>query len=134
VEKDFDGWFSYHATLENKEPPIRGFNEGDVWRCILGHNIGHEIGGKSKFYWRPVLILRKFSPDFAIGVPLSKSSNRRPFHIPVELQDAKGLKKKSYLVINQIRALDARRLQRLLMRLSPEELLYARTAVIEMLE
>ncbi len=134
-EKDFEGWFSYALELENKEPPRRGFQEGEVWRCALGHNVGHELDGKSKRYWRPVLILQKFSPDFFLGVPLSKSSNQRPFHIPVSIPDtAKGLKgKKSYLVINQLRAMDARRLQQLLTQLSPEALRYARTAIIEML-
>lgn len=135
AEKDFEGWCAFKADLESKEPPKRGFNEGEIWRCTLGHNVGHELDGKSKLYWRPVLVLRKFSPDFFIGVPLSRTRTISPFHIPVALPDAKEIKgKKSYLVINQVRAMDARRLKQLLVRLSPEDLLYARTAVIQMLE
>ena len=127
-EKDFAGWFAHQIKLEQESPPYRGFEEGQVWRCAIGHNIGHELDGRSKLYWRPVLVLRKFSPAHLLGVPLTRSANKLPFRIPVLLRGRKG-----YAVLDQVRSLDARRLRYLHGTLSPEELQLIRERLIALI-
>ncbi len=129
MNKDFQGWGDYQQKLEGSDKPLRPFQEGQVWRCATGHNIGIEIDGKSRRYWRPVIIVRKFNDEFFIGVPLTSSSKNRPFHIPVEVKGKNG-----YAVVNQLRALDARRLQQYLSTLSAGDLKAVRSAVINLFE
>ena len=128
-EKDFAGWFAHQVELEHERPPHRGFEEGQVWRCAIGHNVGHELDGRSKRYWRPVLVLRKFSPAHLLGVPLTRSANQQPFRIPLVFRG-----RKSYAVLDQVRSLDARRLRQWLGELSPEEVRVIREGLIALVE
>ena len=129
MSKDFQGWGDYQQELESRDKPRRPFQEGQVWRCAIGHNIGTEIDGKSRRYWRPVIVIRKFYDEFLIGVPLTSSSNKRPFHIPVTVKGKNG-----YAVVNQLRSLDARRLQQYLATLTAREFEAVRSAVTDIFE
>lgn len=128
-EKDFAGWFAHQIELERGGPPRRGFTEGEVWRCALGHNVGHELDGRSRRYWRPVLVLRKLSPAHLLGVPLTGSANQQPFRVPLMFRGKKG-----YAALDQVRSLDARRLQQRLGALSPEELRLIREELIALVQ
>ena len=114
--KDFRGWGDYQVKLEGRAYPTRPFAEGQVWRCALGHNVGSEMDGKSRRYWRPVLIIRKFHEGFFVGVPLTSSAKGRPHHVSVTVKGKAG-----YAVVSQLRAMDARRLQQYLAKLEPDE-------------
>lgn len=127
--KDFQGWNEYQQQLEAKTKPRKAFLEGQVWRCAIGHNTGTEIDGKSKRYWRPVIIVRKFYDQFFIGVPLTSSAKDRSYHIPITV---KG--KTSYAVVNQLRALDPKRLQQHLATLEPHDFEAIRIATQKLFE
>lgn len=129
MNKDVEGWGSYQQELEERSKPRRPFLEGQVWRCAIGHNVGTEIDGKSQRYWRPVIIIRKFYDEFFIGVPLTSSSKNRPLYIPVAIKN-----KPSYAVVTQLRALDARRLQQYICRLTDAEVKAVHSAVINLFE
>jgi len=124
MTKDFRGWANYQQELEQRDTPRRPFQEGQVWRCAIGLNIGVELDGKSRRYWRPVIIVRKFYATFFIGVPLTSSAKNRPYHIPLTVKGKGG-----YAVVNQLRAMDARRLQQYLCTLAPDEFEAVRSAV-----
>jgi mRNA interferase MazF len=98
-----------------------------VWWCTIGHNIGHELDGRSKLYWRPVLVLRKLSLVHLLGVPLTRSTNKLPHRIPLFFRGKKG-----YVAVDQVRSLDARRLRQLLGVLSPEELRLVRQKLVSL--
>lgn len=130
MNKDVQSWGDYQQELEKRSKPRRPFQEGQVWRCAIGHNVGAEIDGKSQRYWRPVVIIRKFYDEFFIGVPLTSTFKKNlPFHIPVTIKD-----KKSYAVVTQLRALDARRLQQYICRLADTEAEAVHSAVLDVFE
>ena len=127
--KDFQGWNEYQQHLEEKTKPLKPFLEGQVWRCAIGYNTGNEIDGKSRRYWRPVIVLRKFYDELFIGVPLTRSPRGQDYHLPLEF---KG--QKSYAVVNQLRAMDPRRLQQHLGTLTGTDFERVRQAVQELFE
>lgn len=45
--------------------------EGEIRWCRLGMNIGSETQGKGSYFERPVLILKKFSRDVFLGIPVT---------------------------------------------------------------
>jgi mRNA-degrading endonuclease toxin of MazEF toxin-antitoxin module len=70
VEKDFDRWNELKKNL-NSGASIGHVHEREVWWCSIGLNIGSEQDGKNELFERPVLILRKFSRETVLAVPLS---------------------------------------------------------------
>ncbi len=52
-------------------PSIPYFNEGEVWFCKLGKNIGSEQDGGGTDLLRPVVIVRKHNKDLFTGIPLT---------------------------------------------------------------
>ena len=102
--KDFDSWNKTKQNLDAKES-LPTFAEREVWWCSVGANIGFEIFGKSKVFTRPVLVVRKFGPSTFLGVPLTTSKKKGYYRVPYKLQDKDG-----FLLLDQIRAYDARRL------------------------
>lgn len=116
MSKNHDGWNIRKKQLETrKETPQ--FNEGDIWWCHLGHNIGHEQDGKEgkeKKFDRPVLVVKRFSAGMFWGVALTtqrpdftKPSARFYHQISYD-----GLKegKESYVILSQLRVLSSKRL------------------------
>ena len=57
--KDFISWLSIKTKIDGLKhsPPL--FNEGEIWWCSIGENVGMEISGKGSYFRRPVLIIRK---------------------------------------------------------------------------
>jgi len=58
--KDFRGWMKLKEKLHYRKT-LRSFNDGDIWWCGLGENVGSEICGKGKEFLRPVVIVKKLS-------------------------------------------------------------------------
>lgn len=84
--KDFDKWNIKKKLIhfnENK-PPL--FKERDIWWVSIGVNIGFEEDGKNQNYVRPVLVIKKFSRDFFLGVPMSTKLKNNIYYIPVSLR------------------------------------------------
>ena len=127
MSKDFQSWSDYQRELEDENRPRTPFLEGHVWRCAIGLNTGVEMDGKSRRFWRPVIIVRKFYDEYFIAVPLTSSSKNRDYHIPVTVKGKKG-----YAVVDQIRMMDARRLQQYMARLEPAEFETVRDAVLNL--
>jgi mRNA-degrading endonuclease toxin of MazEF toxin-antitoxin module len=71
IIKNFLDWFSLKPTLDNRnhKPPL--VEEGNIWWCHLGKNIGTEINGKSVQFTRPVIIFKKISRFTFLVVPAS---------------------------------------------------------------
>lgn len=80
-------------------------NNGDVWWCGIGENVGVEINGKSNRFSRPVLILKKLSKFGFMGVPLSSQPHEGSWYIPFVFQD-----KRQVAVVAQARVMSVSRL------------------------
>lgn len=85
--KDFDGWINLKKNMDalSKMPTI---NEGEVWWCGIGTNVGVEISGKSRRYSRPVLILKKLSKHGFMGIPLTSKRKHGSWFVNFEFLDA----------------------------------------------
>ena len=94
---------------------------GDIWLAHLDPTVGHEQGGR-----RPVVVvssngLHSLPIDMVVVVPLTGQD--RELIIQPRIYGAEsGLSRMSFARPEDVRAVDARRLQRRLGRVSPTEL------------
>ena len=105
MEKDFFGWAGEKQRLHEKRK-VTYFSEREVWWCALGVNIGHEQDGKGRRFARPVVIVKKFSAQTCIVVPLTTREKKGRFY--ASLGTVKG--RPVTAIISQIRLIDRRRL------------------------
>jgi mRNA interferase MazF len=104
--KDFNKWNSLKKTINFKKEEIT-FHESEIWWSSLGLNVGDEEDGKNENFERPILILRKFSKELFIGLPLSTKIKEGIFYI--NFQD---LEKDYSVLLSQIRIFSSKRLIR----------------------
>jgi hypothetical protein len=69
-------------------------------------NVGKEILGKGEEFIRPVLILKKFSGDVFLGIPLTSKIHNGNWYYILEHE---GVKRS--IILNQARLLDKKRLE-----------------------
>ena len=94
--------------------------KGDIYYADLSPVIGCEQGGV-----RPVLLIQnntgnRFSPTVIVAVITSREKKRMSTH--VSLQKQEGLKKASVVMLEQIRTIDRKRLERYVGRLDANRL------------
>lgn len=99
---------------------MAGILRGEIRWADLSPGRGHEQGGR-----RPVLILSHDVFNERSGTVIAMAITSRPqtagFPLTLEIA-AKGLPKRSWVKISQIRTLAADRIGRRIARVSPEEL------------
>ena len=105
-KKDFDKWNNLKKIINNKNVKKRFFNERDVWFLNMGVNVGFEQDGNSGEFLRPVLILKKFSGQTFLGIPLTKTNKDTKFYHSFEFK-----KQISVAILSQIKFFDAKRLK-----------------------
>ena len=127
LEKDFDAWNLYKKDLQNFRKQ-KNFRVGEVWYCSIGINIGHEQDGKNQYFERPVLIIKKFYKEMMWVIPLTSKLKLNKYHYRFLYN---GVEKTA--ILSQLCRVDVRRLQRVLFRISEEELLIIRSKIKEML-
>ena len=95
-------------------------HKNDVYYADLSPVIGSEQGGT-----RPVLVIQndtgnKHSPTIIVAAITSRESKAHfPTHVPIS---TKGLKKKSYVLLEQIRTIDKTRLREYVGRISKDDM------------
>lgn len=89
--KKFLEWIGLKEKLHNakSEPPL--FNEGEIWWCAVGENVGIEVNGKGKPFSRPVYIYKKLSTVGFLGIPLSTSDRIGTWYIKITFQGRKAV-------------------------------------------
>ena len=102
--KDFKGWFKVKENLHQRKT-LRSFNEGDIWWCGIGENVGSEICGKGKDFLRPVLVIKKLSKYNLIGIPLTSQKHKGSWYVEFEFQG-----KNEYAVVAQVENISVYRL------------------------
>lgn len=120
MEKDYKKWTPLKRELHNEVGRLF-FHEREVWYCHLGENIGFEQDGQGELFLRPVVIVRKFNNEVFWGIPLTRTEKKLPFYFSFMLQTESGPAGKSTAVLSQIRLIDAKRLRRLIGRISKED-------------
>lgn len=95
-------------SLENGEAVLPHFNEGEIWWCSLGENVGTEINGKGLHFTRPMVILIKLDEKSFIGVPLTSKIKKGSWYFPMP-QNENGT-----AIMAQARYVDYKRMDKMI--------------------
>lgn len=105
-EKHFNKWNQEKQRLHTKgrQPQV---NDGEIWWCGIGENIGVEINGKGESFTRPILVFKKLSRFGFIGIPLTSQPHVGSWYAHFRFQG-----RDEYAVFAQMRNISIRRLHR----------------------
>ncbi|HEY1036949.1 MAG TPA: type II toxin-antitoxin system PemK/MazF family toxin [Candidatus Paceibacterota bacterium] len=103
--KSFDEW-NEHKKTTDMATERRFHKPREIWWCRLGINIGHEQDGSGPDSRRPVLVIRSFSREVCLVVPLSTSQKSNKYYMGIGLHSGK----RSFAILSQIRLIDSKRL------------------------
>jgi mRNA interferase MazF len=105
MEKDFDRWNDHKKQVHARDD-VPDYHAREVWWCTLGTNIGFEQDGTGIGHARPVLVLKGFSRNVCVIVPLTTSKKVSHYHWPAgKIED-----RVAFAIISQLRLIDTRRL------------------------
>jgi mRNA-degrading endonuclease toxin of MazEF toxin-antitoxin module len=121
--KKFQQWFLIKENIETLNVG-RSFEEGQIWWCRLGENVGHEQCGKGDEFLRPVVIIKKFNRNLFYGVPTSSKYKNNKYYFDLKLK-----KNNTFALLSQMRAIDARRLKYKMARLPDADLIILKKAI-----
>jgi len=107
MEKDFDRWNTTKKDLHKVASRPAFISEREIWWCALGINVGREQDGRGDDFERPVVVLKKLSPDTCMAVPLSTKKKLDRFQSKVTHGSVQG-----FALLDQIRVLDVKRMRR----------------------
>ncbi len=113
--KDFNSW-NFKKKKINSSSIIRLFHEREIWWASFGVNIGREQNGTGVNFERPIVILKKLSSDTFICLPLTTKKKLPKFQSIVTHEKVKG-----FIMLDQIRVFDTKRLVRKIGKLSVSE-------------
>ncbi len=105
--KNYDKWNEIKKEMLHQEKK-HIFKVREIFWLKVGQNVGYETDGKGESFLRPVLILRKFSKDTFLGLPLTTSPKDDMFHYKFTLTSNK---KVNYANLSQIKLFDVRRVK-----------------------
>lgn len=103
MQKDFDSWNEVKRKIDTEQS--RFYKTREIWWCRFGVNIGTEQNGRGRNFLRPIIVLRGFSPEACLVVPLTTSNKKHSLRIPVGIIGGK----EASANISQLRVLDTRR-------------------------
>lgn len=106
MEKDFDSWNKEKKNIHSSAPQ-KLFLPREIWWCAFGVNIGREQDGGKNNFERPIVVLKKLSPDTLVAVPLSTKKRMDKFQSIVTFG-----KLINYGLLDQVRVIDSKRLLR----------------------
>lgn len=103
--KHFIDWILTKIIIDKTPRNDLIINEGQVYWCFMGENVGFEQNGKGEYFHRPVLVFKKFTNDIFWGMPMSTKNKDNKYYIKVLLKDVE-----QSVIISQLRVLDSKRL------------------------
>jgi mRNA-degrading endonuclease toxin of MazEF toxin-antitoxin module len=114
--KDFELWTTKKIKINDRTNVF--FEERQVWWCSLGVNVGAEIDGKNHNFERPILILKKYSKNTFLAVPLSSTIRNGKHYFDITTNGDQG-----QLLFNQAKTMDSKRLLRKISKISSKKFL-----------
>jgi mRNA-degrading endonuclease toxin of MazEF toxin-antitoxin module len=103
--KNFDYWNDLKKLVDMKNINLE-FHEREIWWASFGLNIGSEQNGIGESFERPVVIIKKLSPNTFLCAPLSTKKKLDKFQSEINSN------KKGFALLDQVRVLDFKRLLR----------------------
>lgn len=116
MDTEYNNWNELKKTTHKSDSQI-GIRVGEIRWCKFGINIGNEIIGKGGTFHRPVLILKKFSGDVFLGLPLTTKKHDGDWYYKILHEDITQT-----VILNQGRVLDRKRLEEKIFEISEAEL------------
>jgi mRNA interferase MazF len=104
----YDNWNEVKKTTTKNKIHI-GIKTREVFWVKLGQNIGDEEYGKGKLFSRPVLVIRQFTKDLFLGVPLTTTIKDNDYFYSFEFYTKKGKSKNSAMLL-QLKSFSKKRL------------------------
>lgn len=114
LNKILDSWNNRKKDLNKNKPGVL-FKEREIWLADVWINIWIEQNWNIENFIRPVLVLKKFSKNHFLAIPLTSKEKSAPYWF--YLDKVGFLNKKSWLILTQIKAMDSKRLHRRLWKL-----------------
>src|ERR1035437_1583728 len=114
--KRLDEWAIFKSKIESRprRPPF--FNEGEIWWCYIGENIGVETSGKNEEFTRPVLIFKKYDKYSFLGLPLTTKQKTGSWYVSITSNNIIQT-----IILAQGRTMDYRRLKKRVGELGEDE-------------
>lgn len=126
MQKDFDTWNEGKKIINmRQDTSVIFFKEQEIWWSHFGLNVGDEQDGKGEGFLRPILVLKKFSPDIFYALPLTTKTRVRSYLVPCPSLD--GIFRQ--VNITQMKMLDIKRLHEKITFVPQETFLKIRKAV-----
>jgi mRNA interferase MazF len=129
MKKDFVNWHKKKENIDNKNDRVY-FHEREVWWCRIGVNVGYEQDGKGNNFTRPVLIIKGFSKEVFLCVPITTKEKSGKYYYNIDLGD--NMQRK--IIMSQIRLLDSKRLQEKIITINKGEFMKIKQAIIRLIE
>ncbi len=124
--KDFDTWNIEKKRVDSTNPKVF-FHAREVWWCKLGINIGFEQDGKNTEFSRPAVILKTYSTNAALIIPLTSKDKKGTYYFDIGKINGRDAK----AVLSQIKFIDKRRLIKKMDVLDKELFEKLRAAIIQ---
>lgn len=105
--EEFIEWTKLKIRIHSLKQREVYFKEKQIWWCSLGVNVGFEQDGKHESFERPVLVLKKFSPNILWIVPLTRIGKISRYYFQLE-QGGED----SFVILSQLRVVSSKRLLR----------------------
>ncbi|MEA2073258.1 MAG: type II toxin-antitoxin system PemK/MazF family toxin [Campylobacterota bacterium] len=112
--KKYDEWNVVKKEMANQDKRLI-FKVREIFWLRIGQNVGYETDGKGDSFLRPVLVLRKFSKDTFLGIPLTTSHKDDMFHFRFQMTNSEKI---SYATLSQVKLFDTKRLHNKLGKIS----------------
>jgi len=113
-KNSYDKWNELKQAIEIRKPIL--FAERDILFISMGQNIGYEQYGKGEEFLRPVVVLKKFSKNLFLGVPLSSQEKKGFFFHRVTFKQ-----RENTALLLQSKTFDSKRIKYKLAKLSKNE-------------
>ncbi len=78
-----DQWNDVKQITEKTKKKVY-FKERDIFWLKIGENIGFEQNGKGNKFQRPVLVVKRYTNDMFLGIPLSTTLREGSFYFQFE--------------------------------------------------
>jgi mRNA-degrading endonuclease toxin of MazEF toxin-antitoxin module len=129
MEKDFTEWHRVKQEIQDHNQHLF-VGEREVRWCFVGLNVGSEMDGSGAHYTRPVLIIKKTTPNTCLCIPLTTKQRQGPDFFETDLGD--GVFRKA--ILSQIKLIDTKRLREVITIIDDDQFQKIKRAVIDMLE
>ena len=112
---------------EKPDAKIQLVHQGEIWWVGVGENVGVEINGKSEFFSRPVLVLKKLSRYGFMGIPLTSQEHAGSWYTQFIFQE-----RVETAVLSQARVFSTSRLYSRIGQIPSDDLEKVRTGFIKL--